>query len=99
MNILQEDYTSSYPMNTVRLSGSYGSWYDSVQEVLMKQSEHTVKLYAVEEGKKTKIFTLTSAEIDALIEARAAFKQTILDAKAAEEKRVAAEVEQQRANS
>ena len=95
--VLHEDGLSgSYPMNTVRLSGEYGSWYDSVQEVLMKQSEDTVKLYAVEEGKKTKVFTLTSAEIDALIEARAAFKQSILDAKAAEEKRVAAEVEQVR---
>lgn len=94
-NILHEDYTSSYPMNTVRLSGDYERMYN-LSEVLMKQSEDTVKLYRVEEDRKTKTFTLSGEEIDALIDARAAFKQGILDAKAREQARVAAEVEEAR---
>lgn len=91
-DILHEQHQGNNHFNVVRLASECAGWWSDSTELRMKQIPKGVKLVRFTEGQESQQFELSGDEIDALVEARAAFLADIRARELAEQKRIADEV-------
>lgn len=96
MSILHDIHQGDSHFSTNCLASEGNSWWQSHEELLVKQTPQGIRLLRFSEGKKSRQFELSQEEFAALLVARQSFFDGIEAYKAAEQARIASEIAQAR---